>query len=139
MGLIGQGPNFALRQLSLAEGCGHLKLPCGNAARPDLLGIIRVFPVSENGHSTRLGQTLHLLEKFGAAKETTIGRVRGIRGVLQFLGLQYLHREIMPVGKREGGLVFGTGKAGRIAQNTGNLGAQSLVGSPKKKGGVNPS
>ncbi len=125
--------------MGLAEGCGHLELPCGNATGPDLLGIIRVFPVSENGHSTRLGQTFHLLEKFGAAKETTIGWVRGIRGVFQFQGLQYLHREIVPVGKREGGLMFGTGKARRIAQHTGDFGAQNLVGSPKKKGGVNSS
>jgi hypothetical protein len=45
----------------------------------------------------------------------------------------------MFLGKGEGGRVLGTGEAGGVSEDAGNLGAKELVGGPEEEGGVDPA
>jgi hypothetical protein len=135
----GEGAHLGLGQAGIAEGGSHGKLSGGGATGPDFPGVVKVFPISENGDPAELGQLLHPLEKFRAAEVTAIGRVGGVGGVVQFQSFKNFEGQAMFPGEGQGGGMFGAGKAGGVAENAGNLGTKELVGGPKEEGGVDPA
>jgi hypothetical protein len=101
-----EGPDIGLGQTGLAEGGGHGELSGGGATGSDFPGVVKVFPIGENGDSAELGQLLHPLEKFRAAEVTAIGRVGGVGGVVQFQRFENFDRQAMSPGEGQGGGMF---------------------------------
>ncbi len=133
-GVPGESADIGLGETGFAEGGGHGKLPGGGAAGADFAGVVKVFPISEHFDASEPGQFLHALEKFRTAEVAAIGRVGGIGGVFQLQGSENLHRQVVFPGKVQGSGVFRAREAGGVAEDTGDLGAEDLMGGPKEKG-----
>jgi hypothetical protein len=136
-GLFGEGADLGLGQAGITEGCGHRELSGSGAAGANFPRVVEIFPVGEDGDPAELSEFLHPLEKFRAAEVTAIGRVGGVRGVIELEGFENFDREFVLLGKGESGGVFRAGKAGGVAEDAGDLGPKDAVGDPKEKGGVN--
>ena len=52
------------------------------------------------------------------------------------MGGKNLQREVMFFGEGDGGLIFGAGQTGGIAEDTGNACSQHLISGEEKKSGV---
>jgi hypothetical protein len=138
-GFFGEGPDIGLGQAGLAEGGSHGKLSGGGATGPDFPGVVKVFPIGEDGDPAELGQLLHPLEKFRAAEVTAVGRVGGVGGVVQFQRFENFDGQAMFPGEGQGGGMFGARETGGVAEDPGNLRSEDLVGGPKEEGGVDPA
>ena len=58
-GLPGQGSDIGLGKPGFAERCGHGEFAGGGAAGSEFAGVVKVFPVGQNGHASELGEFLH--------------------------------------------------------------------------------
>jgi len=138
-GFPSESAHIGFGEAGFAEGGGHGKLPGGGAAGADFAGVVKIFPISEHIDASEPGQFFHALEKFRTAEVATVRGVGGVGGVFQFQGTENLHRQAVFLGKGQGSGVFRAREAGGVAEDAGDLGTEELVGSPKKKGGVDPA
>jgi hypothetical protein len=138
-GFAGEGADIRLGEAGIAERGGDGEFTGGGAAGSDFAGVVKVFPVGEDGDAAELGQLPHALKKFGAAEVAAVGRVGGVGGVVQFQGAEDFDGEGVFLGEGEGGGMFRAREAGGVAEDAGDLGAEESVGGPEEKGGVDPA
>lgn len=108
-GLAGEGADIVFGEAGLAEWGGDREFSGGGAAGSDFAGVVKVFPIGEDGDAAEPGQFLHALEEFRAAEVAAVGRVRGVGGIVQFQGAEDLDGKGMFLSEGEGGGVFRAG------------------------------
>jgi hypothetical protein len=135
----GEGAHLGLGQAGIAERGGHGELSGGGATGSDFPGVVKVFPVGQDGDPAELGQLLHPQEKFRAAEVTAIGRVGGVGRVVQFQRFKNFDEQGMFPGEGQGGGVFRARETGGVAEDPGDLRSEDLVGGPKEEGRVDPA
>ena len=138
-GFFGESADIGLGEAGITERGGHGKFPGGGATGSDFAGVVKVFPVGEDGDPAELGQLLHPQEKFRPAEVAAVGRIGGIGGVVQFQGFENFDRQAMFPGEGQGGRMFRAGETGGVAEDAGDLGSEDLMSDPKQEGGVDPA
>jgi hypothetical protein len=98
-GLFGEGTDIGLGEAGVAERGGHGELSGGGATGPDFAGVVKVFPVGEDGDPAELSEFFHPLKKFRAAEVAAVGGIGGVGGIFELQGFQHLDRQAVLLGK----------------------------------------
>ncbi len=134
--LAGQGADLGFGKLGGDERSLGVVKRGGLLAGAELAAVVKVHAVGDVGEASGAPESLHLGEELVFAVEAASGIVAGVVGVRELVGLQDFERDVLLLGKGQGGGELFARQGGGIGDDGEHARAKRLVGGKGEKGGV---